>query len=451
MSRASPLPPPLTIWIVNPFDDIPGEGLPPLRYWSLARILAGRGHDVTWWSSTWSHRRKAIRRVPLGIREDEGFAMRLVAVRPYQKNASLARFASHRDFSRTFERLANESIASGQLSRPDLILASLSPLEGPEAALRLAQRLDAQCIVDLTEIWPETLERLVPGPQWLRKILSPLLLGGMYRRRKIVIEAADGISAATQAYANAILGEGVAQQRDDTPDTPFETAASKPHFVCYLGAYVEEFAAPPRNYNPVPTADQAIKNVQARLVTESLECVYSGTLEAGQDLDTLIAAAKMLSSSGTKATLHIAGTGSLEASLRQSAAALSGSCRVLTHGLLSRGAYAKLLSECAVGLVLVKPESLVSVPYKACDYAAAGLAIVNSLPGELEKLIDHFGAGIRYTSGNATSLASAISSLADDRTRLLHFRQNARLLAAVEFDRERIYPRFAEWLESIAE
>ena len=127
MSRASPLPPPLTIWIVNPFDDIPGEGLPPLRYWSLARILASRGHDVTWWSSTWSHRRKAIRRVPLGIREDEGFAMRLVAVRPYQKNASLARFASHRDFSRTFERLANESIASGQLSRPDLILASLSP------------------------------------------------------------------------------------------------------------------------------------------------------------------------------------------------------------------------------------------------------------------------------------------------------------------------------------
>ena len=46
MSRAEPLPPPLTIWIVNPFDDIPGEGLPPLRYWSLARILAARGHDI---------------------------------------------------------------------------------------------------------------------------------------------------------------------------------------------------------------------------------------------------------------------------------------------------------------------------------------------------------------------------------------------------------------------
>lgn len=406
---------------------------------------------MTWWSSTWSHRRKAIRRVPLGIREDEGFAMRLVAVRPYQRNVSLARFASHRDFSRTFERLANESIASGQLSRPDLILASLPPLEGPEAALRLAQRLDAHCVVDLTEIWPETLERLVPGPKWLRRILSPLLLGGMYRRRKIVIEAADGISAAAQAYANAILGDVLVEQKDDTPNTPLKTAAAKPPHVCYLGAYVEEFTAPPRNYNPVPTTDRAIENAKAGPVSGSLECVYSGTLEAGQDLDTLIAAAKLLSSSGTKATLHIAGTGALEASLRQSVAALSGSCRVHMHGLLSRGAYAKLLGDCAVGLVLVKPDSLVAVPYKACDYAAAGLAIVNSLPGELEKLVDHFGAGIRYTSGNAASLARAISSLADDRTTLLQFRQNARLLATAEFDREKIYPRFAEWLESIAE
>ena len=63
MYRPEPLP--LSIWIVNPFDDIPGEGLPPLRYWSLARVLAGRGHDVTWWTAAWSHRRKAPRATPL--------------------------------------------------------------------------------------------------------------------------------------------------------------------------------------------------------------------------------------------------------------------------------------------------------------------------------------------------------------------------------------------------
>ena len=110
-----PLAPPLSIWLVNPFDDIPGEGLPPMRYWSLARVLAARGHDVTWWTCTWSHRRKAIRSLPRDIREDENFGVRLVAVRPYEKNVSLARLGSHRDFGKSFERLAHESIASGQM------------------------------------------------------------------------------------------------------------------------------------------------------------------------------------------------------------------------------------------------------------------------------------------------------------------------------------------------
>ena len=205
MSRAEIPPPPLSIWIVNPFDDIPGEGLPPLRYWSLARVLAGRGHDVTWWTANWSHRRKARRNVPLGFREEEGFDVRLVAVRPYEKNVSLARIASHRDFGRTFERLASESVASGQLERPDIILTSLPPLDAPEAAVRLAGRLDATLVIDLMDVWPETFDRLLPGPTWLRRLLAPLFFGGMERRRDAVLTAADAISAASQNYLDAML------------------------------------------------------------------------------------------------------------------------------------------------------------------------------------------------------------------------------------------------------
>ena len=175
---------PLSVWLVDPFDDIPGEGIPPLRYWSLARVLVARGHDVTWWTATWSHRRKAMRTAPLGIREDEGFAVRLVAVRPYEKNVSLARIRSHRDFGQTFERLASEGISSGQLGRPDIILASLPPLDSPEAAQRLARRLDATFILDVQDLWPETFERVLPGPQFLRRFIAPIFLGNMAARRE---------------------------------------------------------------------------------------------------------------------------------------------------------------------------------------------------------------------------------------------------------------------------
>ncbi|MFN7812623.1 MAG: glycosyltransferase [Planctomycetia bacterium] len=425
-------PRPLTVWLVNPFDDVPGEGLPPLRYWTLARILAARGHDVTWWTADWSHSRKATRTVDPGIREDEGFAVRPVPVRPYMKNVSLARLRSHADFGRAFERLANAAIADGEMERPDIVLASLPPLEGIEAAARLARRADATFVVDLMDLWPETFERLVPGPEFISRPLGRLLCGGMYRRRAAVLAAADGVAAATHTYADVAL-------RDVSADLP--------RHICYVGAYVEEFAPPPRLIDPVPFA---AGGPAAATTFEPIRCVYSGSLGTGQDLHALVAAARALSAAGTRGVIHVAGPGPLEPMLRSAAASLRGSCELVVHGLLPRADYVALLAGCDVGLVLVKPESLVAVPYKACDYAAAGLALVNSLPGELADLIATHEAGVHYVAGDGGSLAGAITTLATDRRRLLAMRHAARRLAVAAFDRDRTYPRFADWLETLA-
>ena len=173
--------------------------------------------------------------------------------------------------------------------------------------------------------------------------------------------------------------------------------------------------------------------------------------EAGQDLDTLLAAARIVGASGTAVEIHVAGTGRLEAKVRADAAATTGSCRVIVHGLLPRGPYAELLGRADVGIVAVKPESLVAVPYKACDYAAAGLAIVSGLRGELAEVLDEYRAGICYEAGDAASLAGEIGTLAADRTLLATLRQGARRLAEQRFDRETTYPRFARWIETLAD
>jgi len=430
MYRPEPLP--LSIWIVNPFDDIPGEGLPPLRYWSLARVLAGRGHEVVWWSADWSHRRKESRTPPRGLEEEEGFAVRLVAVRPYRKNISLGRLRSHRDFGRSFERIATELVAAGRLDRPDVILASLPPLEGPEAATRLARRLDATLVVDVMDVWPDTFARLLPGPEWLRKTLSPLFLGRLTARRRAIVDAADALSSCAESYFAQI---------------PEATVGDRPRHVCHLGAWVAEFPPPPRVIHHVPSGEAGAGPASG--TARPLACVYAGSLEAGQDLDTLLAAVRQLSAESVPATIHVAGMGRLEPALRAAAEASSGSCRLKMHGLLGRSDYVRLLSQCDVGLVLVKPESLVAVPYKACDYAAAGLAIVNALPGELGRLIDEYHAGVPYTAGRGDSLAAAIAGLAGDERRLLEMRQGARRLAEAKFDREKTYASFADWLEAL--
>lgn len=432
MSRSEPTPQPLTVWVVNPFDDVPGEGLPPLRFWTLCRVLAGRGHDVTWWSADYSHRRKTRRGPPPAVVEDEeGFGITLLPVRAYARNVSLARLRSHRDYGQALESAAQGAVARGVLERPDVILASVPPLEGAEAAARLASRLDAVLVVDLMDLWPETFRRLLPGPEWLRRLVAPLLLGGMERRRRALLEAADGVSSATRTYADVALR--------DVPGT-------RPLHVCHLGAYLQDYPEPPRARpieEPVGAAAAGGDGV--------LRCIYSGTLEAGQDIDALVVAGRALGAAGRAVEIHVAGTGSLEARLRADAAGIPASCRFVVHGLLPRGAYTALLARCDVGIVAVKPESLVALPYKACDYAAAGLAILHGLGGELADLVDEYRAGGTYTAGDGLSLARAIEALADDRGRLFLLRQGARRLAEERFDRELTYARFARWIESLAD
>lgn len=412
----------LSIWLVNPYDDIPGEDLPPMRYWSLARALALRGHDVTWWTADWSHRRKAPRRPPVGVRESDGFTLELVPVRQYARNVSLARIASHRDFGRNLERRADGLVAAGTLSRPDVILASLPPLEGPEAAIRLAARYGARFVLDIMDLWPETFERLLPGPECVRRWTGRVLLTRMRARRRAIVAAAAGISAATHTYLDATLAG---------------TRPEVPRHVCYLGADLRPHAAARET---TPTA-----------ADRPLQCVYAGSLEAGQDLHTLIEAARLLAAGPSPVALHVAGSGSLESAMRSAAASLQGNCRLKVHGLLTTAGYLALLAGCDVGLVLVRPQSRVAVPYKACDYAAAGLALVNGLPGELQQLIQRHAAGVAYVAEDAPSLAAAVGRLAADRPLVASLREGSRALAAAAFDREITYARFAEWIERHAD
>lgn len=430
--KPEPLAPrPLAVWLVNPLDHVPGEGLQPLRTWTLARVLAGRGHDVTWWTSTWSARRKAVRSVPLGVIEDEGFAVRLVAVRPYDHDASWAGQGSRRDFGRTFERLARESVASGQMERPDIILASLPPLEGSEAAARIAVQLESTFVLDVHDTWPQACERLVPGPAFVKRLLAPLLLGGMTRRRDALVRGCDGLAATAHRYAAEFLGE----QSIDLPS-----------HVCYVGAYPQEFGVGQRvvEHVPLPGADHAA----ASAGPPPLQCIVVDEPDAAPDLDTLVSAMRQLSAEGVPIVIHAIGAGRFEHAVRR-VAVIGGACRIEAHGSPSRHAYAQLLSRSDVGLVCARTDSHVAVPDTACDFAAAGLALVGSLAGELQRLSDAHHAGVACVAGDAGSLAGILAELATNRRRLSELRQGSRRLAAAEFDREKTYPRFVDWLETL--
>jgi hypothetical protein len=56
-------------------------------------------------------------------------------------------------------------------------------------------------------------------------------------------------------------------------------------------------------------------------------------------------------------------------------------------------------------------DSCVGVPNKLADYAAAGLRVVNSLPGETADIVSRFAAGSFYAAGDAGSFKAAVAAL----------------------------------------
>lgn len=441
---------PLSIWLANPLEDIPGETDRPLRTWILARILAARGHDVVWWSSTWNPRRRQARRLPAGLREDEGFDVRLVATRPIDRPWSFAGAAGLSDFGRTLDRVASETVASGQLQRPDMILATLPPIDGAETCAGLARRLDATFVVDVVERWPESHRCRLPGPAPLRTLLGWLGLGAARRRRDAVVASADACAASDETTLEALQRVG-----DGTATFPVEAAAllatpsprQLPGHVCHLGAYLQEFGVAAPQIDEVPRSGTEPAPPPP---PRALQCVVTGAFVGCHEGDTILRAARLLAARGTAVVIHVVGAEGDEARLRRVATRVQGSCRLVVHGPLSRRECLQLWAGCEVAVVGAGPDAAVAVPLEACEGAAAGLAVVHPLPGELEQLVDHYEAGLKYDAGVAESLADALATVAADRRELAALRAGARRLAAERFDAERIYAAFADWLETVS-
>ncbi len=405
----------MNIWLCNPFDNLEEEGARPQRYALLSAELARHGHEVVWWTSSFSHARKAPRIATNGAplahsyRNANGVLMRLIDVPPYSHNISLRRVLSHRAFARKWRFSALSAVETKELQRPELIVTSLPPLATHEAARTLRDFFGCRLSVDVQDAWPEAFEGVLPFPAPLRRIVSRILFGKARETARRAYLTADCITAVGKEYLENARAYG----------------ASAPMGVFRLG--IADIAD-----DATPVADGPLR------------LIYGGNMGASYDLDTLIEAVRMLDGEKHDSVrLEIAGTGPTEAKLRRLA---SGCGAIVFHGFLQRREYEELLRQSEVGVVPMFAKSHVAVPNKLADYAAAGLAILNCLTGELEELVARSHAGANYRAGDVKGLADAIRRMAKDRNALLEMRRNAIALARREFLAAKIYPALCDFL-----
>lgn len=397
-----------------------------MRYWTLAQMAAERGAEVVWWSSDFSHRRKAKRVQPA---VDLPFRVRLVPTPPYRRNIGWARMRNHREFARGFEVESGREVEAGLRNRPTHILVSSPPLSTAEVAFRLRDRWGCKVVVDIMDAWPETFLRVIPGGTKVRSWLGQVLLHPLFRDAGRAYREADGVSAVSDTYLRLAREKG----------------ASGPVKLCYHGVDFTGLEDPKLDRSP----------------EGPLRVVYVGAMGDSYDLETVFRALKQAGDKGARIDFRLAGGGCKEESLKRLARELGfqdgadvagaglerkGGVRVTFCGYLLRPELVKLLRAGEVGVIPLLPESWVALPYKVGDYTAAGLAVLSGLGGELDELLHRYQAGATYCPGDTEALAVLLTDYARDREKLAGQRRHSRRLAEELFDRRTTYLDLVEFI-----
>lgn len=403
------------VWIVNPYEPLPQEGAVKLRYTRLCEELAARRHAVTWWTVNWAHDRKVHRPQPTG---EEPYRIRMLPVPAYRRNISIGRIRSHQVFARTFLREGETAI--GKEGKPDLILFSVPPMEVGSAALRLGRLHGVKVVMDVMDAWPDILVETV-APAGPLRALASLLATPYARAMRAYCRRCDGICAQSRTFAEFAVHKGAAEMPA----------------VFYLGA-----DRTPDEFVPMESEDSA---------SRPIEMVYVGSMGAVYDLKTVVRAFGQLDGIPVACRLTIVGEGEQRLELEAFAKESSSAERIRFTGYLQGEEYNAVLASAQIGLIPMHPSSGVAVPYKAGEYLARGMYVINSLPGELQQLLEREECGAFYQAGSVESLSRAmnhaISKLREDKTQSI--RQRVKQLFDKQFDRQVISGQFADWLEGL--
>ncbi len=409
----------MVIWIVNPFDPLPGDPEQEGRYATLARLLVRCGHTVTWWTSTFSHRfKKPVDQAAIRTAcRASGLRVEFTDAPPYARNVSLARVRSHGVLARAFH-----AAALRDAEQPSVIVVSSPPPVLAAAAVDVAKTRGAKSLVDVQDLWPDAFESLVSKP------LRPLLTPAMWLLRRNVRKAArgcDAIVGVADAYADNSFRETDGTKRKATIPLGVDLAAFD---AAAERGTCEQFTKPPGE----------------------LWLAYTGSLNRNYDFLTILGAAAQLGPKlgGRRLRFFLTSRGELagpaQAFIREHQLA-----HVTMTGFLEFDPWAYLLSQCDVGFNASFPDVMIFLPNKIFYYLAAGAVVLNTIPGQCSRIVADGGCGLDYVAGNVDSCCNAIARVVQDDALRGTMESAARRLAETSYDRAVLYPQYVALIEEV--
>jgi len=186
-----------------------------------------------------------------------------------------------------------------------------------------------------------------------------------------------------------------------------------------VAAYLERFSGARGKVQVVPNGVDPLRfpeKLKASLPStpKSFTVGFVGTLKAWHGLPILVEAFAQLHASRPNARLLIVGDGPERQRLEGDLSARNLTGSVHFTDAVAPDAVPGLLASMDVGVApYPKLSNFYFSPLKVYEYMAAGLPVVASRIGQLEKLIEHGVSGLLTTPGDAAELANALCQLHD--------------------------------------
>lgn len=409
----------MRVYLSNPYGTIPGEDWREYRFYLLAKSLAARGHEVVWFTSTFSHHFKN-QRSPCSkvISIDSNLKIHLVKSSSYRNNFSIGRI--FRDFT---YGLRLTSILKHEYSKPDLFFNGDSPILFYYPSYWYCRKNKIPFIIDQMDLWPELI--INSFPYFLRPIIN-LMSGPIFFMRRSIFNQSVGFMSLAKRYL-------------DVPMNISKRLIHVPTAVVYNGIDVAEF-----RYKMSRIDDSLLEKLGFKGKDE-IWFIFAGTLGPSYDLRTILMGFKNLTNQ--KYRLLIAGDGSSKGYV-EDFIKNNNLGNVTYIGKISKESLPYLYSMCDVGLNAYGPYSNVEMSDKFYDYTAAGLAVLNSLEGEVNKLVIDNSIGLNYLAGDLLSFEKSLNEIIDGN-KLIEYKINSYRIGLF-FDQQEQMRIFSDFFQKVS-
>lgn len=403
-----------SLWIVNQYAVTPDEP-GGTRHYEMASELAAKGFGVTVFASDVnlvSRTHTKLRRGQLySIEEFRGFRFVWIYSPEYRAN-DWRRLLNVLYFAVNFLRVAGRLGVEG---KPSLILGSSPNPLAALAALLVASRWPARFLLEIRDLWPDSLVDMgAIGPHSPISIALTLL-------DRFLLRGAERVIVFTPKMGDIMTKRGVPKERI---------------MVIPNGVRLSTF-------RPSMTRDEA----RDMFGMKGFTLVYAGAHGPANNLETVVEAASILKNENV--SFLMVGDGPAKKGLVQSAAD-KGLSNIRFADPIPKAQIPNLLLGADAGIITLRNAKAYGVglnPNKLFDYMAAALPVVCSVPGA--EFIRSSEAGLSCATEDPQALANAVRTLvALSPEERHHLGLNGQRLVELRHSREQTVSSLAELLSS---